>query len=140
MPWAYASSRVALTLRRLRGRFGISAPQMAIRTHVPWRFKAFRVALLIVVLLGLTAWIFDFGRQIAGIDKAEISALRTRNALLEEELAKLRSLSAACENDLQIERATQKLLTEKQTALLEENRKLQEEVAVLERFSKAKNK
>lgn len=140
MPWAYASSRLALTLRRLRGRFGISAPQVAVRTHVPWRIKAFRVVLLVAVLLGLAIWTFDFGREIAGINRTELSSLKERNALLEEEAARLRGLYAACENDLQIERATQQLLTEKQASLLEENRRQQEEIAVLERFSKSKQK
>jgi hypothetical protein len=140
MPWAYASSRFALTLRRLRGRFGISAPQMAVQTHVPWRLKAFRVALLIAVLLGLAILTFDYGREIAGINRTEMSALETNIALLEEEIARLRSLATACENDLQIERAAQRLVTEKQTVLLEKNRKLQEEIAVLERFSRAKSK
>jgi len=140
MPWSYASSRLALILRRLRGRFGIFAPQVAVRTHVPWRYKAFGITITLVVLLGLAVWVFDFGRQIAGFNRNEISTLQAANALLEQEVVQLRGLLAASENDLQIERATQQQFADKHSALQEENARLKEELAVLERLSKAKKK
>lgn len=140
MPWAYASSRLALTLRRLRGRFGISAPQVAVRTHVPWRFRAFRVTAMVVVLVVLASLVFDYGRRIAGINRAEIEALQATNRTLEDEAFKLRSALAASENDLQIEKATRKLLADKHNAALLELTRLKEENAVLERLSKAKKK
>jgi hypothetical protein len=40
---SFASSRLALMLRRLRGRFGISAPRVAVRTHLPWYWRALSV-------------------------------------------------------------------------------------------------
>lgn len=140
MPWSYASSRLALILRRLRGRFGISAPQVAIRTHVPWHLRVFSIAVLVVLLLALAVWVFDFGRQFAGFNLREISTLQSSNAALEEEVSRLRGLLAASENDLQIEKAAQKELTEKHSAMVEENARLKEELAVLERLSKAKKK
>lgn len=140
MPWSYASSRLALILRRLRGRFGISAPQVAIRTHVPWHLRVFSIAVLVVLLLALAVWVFDFGRQFAGFNFREISTLQSSNAALEEEVSRLRGLLAASENDLQIEKAAQKELMEKHSAMVEENARLKEELAVLERLSKAKKK
>jgi hypothetical protein len=140
MPWSYASSRFALILRRLRGRFGISAPQVAIRTHVPWHLRVFSITVLVVLLLALAVWVFDFGRQFAGFNLNEISTLQSSNATLEEEVSRLRGLLAASENDLQIEKAAQKELTEKHSAMVEENARLKEELAVLERLSKAKKK
>lgn len=140
MPWSYASSRFAVILRRLRGRFGISAPQVAIRTHVPWHLRAFSIVVLVVLLLALAVWVFDFGRQIAGFNQNEISALQSSNVTLEEEVSRLRGLLAASENDLQIEKAAQKELAGKHSTLVEENTRLKEELAVLERLSKAKKK
>jgi cell shape-determining protein MreC len=140
MPWSYASSRLAIILRRVRGRFGISAPQLAIRTHVPWRLRAFSIVILVVLLLALAVWVFDFGRQIAGSNRNEISTLQSVNAALEAEVVRLRGLLAASENDLQIEKAAQKLLTDKHSVLMEENTKLKEELAVLERLSKAEKR
>lgn len=123
-------------LRRLRGRFGISAPQLAVRMHVPWHLRAFSIGVIVVVLLGVTAWVFDFGRQFAGFDQGELSALQAANAVLEEEVVRLRGLLAASENDLQIEKAVQKQLTDQHSALVEENTRLKEELVVLERLSK----
>jgi hypothetical protein len=53
----FASSRLALTLRRLRGRFGISAPRVAIRTHLPWYWRALAIVVLSGVSLALAGWI-----------------------------------------------------------------------------------
>jgi hypothetical protein len=140
MPWSYTGSRLALTLRRLRGRFGISAPQVAVRTHVPWPLRAVSVGVIVALLLGMAIWVFDAGRRIAGFDQSEVSTLQSTNAALAEEVARLRSLLTANENNLQIERAAQKQLSEKQSALIEENAKLKEELAVLERLSKQRGK
>lgn len=140
MPWSYASSRLALILRRLRGRFGISAPQVAVRTHVPWRLRAFSIVVILAVLLVLAVWVFDFGRQIAGFNQSEIRTMQSANAKLEEEVARLRGLLAASENDLHIEKAAQKELTDKHRALVEENARLKEELAVMERLFKPKMK
>ncbi len=140
MPWSYAGSRLALILRRLRGRFGISAPRVAVRTHVPWPLRAISVGVAVALLLGLAVWIFDAGRRIAGFDQNEVSTLQSANAMLDEEVARLRSLLAASENNLQIERAAQKQFSEKHSALIEENAKLKEELAVLERLSKQRGR
>lgn len=140
MPWSYASSRLALILRRLRGRFGISARQVAVRTHVPWRLRAFSIVVILAVLLLLAIWVFDFGRQIAGLNQNEIRTLQSANAKLEQEVARLRSLLAASDNDLQIEKGAQRALTEKHNALVEENVRLKEELAVMERLFKPKRK
>jgi len=127
-------------LRRLRGRFGISAPQVAVRTHVPWPWRAISVATALGLLLVVVFWVFDFGRQIAGFDQSEIRAVQSANVTLEEEVKRLRGLLAASENDLQIEKAAQKQLTDKHSVLVEENARLKEEIAVLERLSKPKKK
>lgn len=129
-----------MMLRRLRGRFGIAAPQVAVRTHVPWHLRAVTVGVIVAFLLGLAVWVFDAGRRIAGFDHDELSILQTTNATLAEEVARLRSLLAASENNLQIELAAQKQLSEKHSALIEESARLKEELAVLERLAKQRGK
>lgn len=123
-------------LRRLRGRFGISAPQVAVRTHVPLHLRVFGIGVIVAALLGVTAWVFDFGRQFSGFDQSELNVLQAANVALGEEVARLRGLLAASDNNLQIEKAAQKQLTDKHSALVEENTRLKEELAVLERLSK----
>lgn len=135
MSWSHASSRLALILRRWRGRFGISAPLVAVRPHRPWYLRVLVAApalLLAVVLI----WMFDPAERLGGMGHAsELKALQNANAALEEEVARLRGLLAARENDLQIEQAAQRSLTDKQKALMEENARLKEELAVLQRLA-----
>lgn len=140
MPWTHAGSRLALTLRRLRGRFGIFAPQVAIRTHVPWYWRAVSIGAIFVLLLGFAVWVFDAGRQIAGFDLNEFNQLKSAKVALEEEIERLRSLVAASENNQKIEQAAQQVLVEKNRALVDENNRLKEELAVLERLSKRRGK
>lgn len=144
MSRSVAGSRFALSLRRLRGRFGISAPQLSIRTHVPWHLRAASIVGAVLLVLALAAWAYDAGRRMAGFDRSEageaVKELRTTNVALEEEVSRLRSLLSGSASNLQIEQATQKLLTEKNAALLEENAKLKEELAVFERLAKFEGK
>lgn len=68
MSRAVAGSRLALMLRRLRGRFGISAPQVTVRTHVPWYLRVMVLAGVIVLSVALADWAYDAGQLIAGFD------------------------------------------------------------------------
>lgn len=138
MPWTYAGSRLAVALRRWRGRFGIYAPRVAVRMHVPLRLRAFGVVVMLVALVGVVFWTLDSGRLLVNPDRNRIQAMQANQVALEAEVARLRGLLAASENDLQIEKAALKQLTDKYSALLEENARLKEEIAVLERIAKTR--
>lgn len=140
MPRTHTNSRLALILRRLRGRFGIFAPQVAVRTHVPWHWRVVGIGALLVALFALTVWVFDAGQRIAGFNHNELTQLQSENVALKEEASRLQGLLAASENSLQIEQAAQKLLSDRISTLVEENAKLKEELAILERLSKRKGK
>lgn len=127
-------------LRRLRRRFGITAPQLAVRVHVPWYLRAISIVVLTALLLALAGWVYDTGRLMAGFDQGETKELRLANALLEDEAARLRSLLTASESTLQIEQATQRLLAEKNSTLVNDNARLREELAVFERLTKLEGK
>lgn len=133
-----------MSLRRLRGRFGIAAPKVAVRTHVPWHVRLASVAGILAILAMLSGWAYDAGRKIAGFDQNEtthaLDELRQANTELEEEVARLRGLLATSESSLQIEQAAQKLLVEKNGALALENSKLKEDLAVFERLAKLEGK
>lgn len=140
MPWNFAGSRLALISRRLRRRFGIAAPKVAIRTHVPWYLRMMGTVAILGLSLAFAGWTYDFGRRMAGFDQSEagsiVGELRQSHASLEEEVARLRSLLAASENSLEIEQAALKQLTEKSGVLSTENAKLKEELAVYERLAR----
>lgn len=126
--------------RRLRNRFGIATPHVAVRAHLPWQWRALCVVTSVVLLLGLVVWVFDAGRRIGGFDQNEFKASQAANAALESEAGRLRGLMAACENTLQIDQATQKQLMDKNSALIEENARLKEEIAVIERLVRQQSK
>lgn len=132
-------SRIALILRRLQGRFGIAAPQVTVRTYVPWYLRIAVFSLAAIFLVTMASWAYDIGSRMAGFDQSESSELqgklRETNAALEEELVRLRSLLAASESSLQIERAAQQQLSEKNGSLVSENARLKEELAIFERLT-----
>ena len=131
-----ATSAASVKLRRLRQRFGISAPKLAIRTHVAWYWRALAMIAILSVSLALGAWIYDAGMRIAGFHSnesvREIQALRDHVMELDSELTKLRSLAGSGESSLQIERTTQKQLSRQAKALELENAALKEDLAFFE--------
>jgi hypothetical protein len=132
----FASSRLALILRRLRGRFGISAPRVAVRTHLPWYWRALSVIMLSGASLALAGWIYDAGRQFAGFHQGaseqELEAMRDRVAKLEAELESARKIANSSESRLRIESTSQERLAKQISTLEEENSRLKADLATFE--------
>jgi len=137
--WAWAGSRLALTLRRLRSRFGISAPRVAVRTEVAWHWRALGLLLLIALVVGGGRWAYDAGRRIAGFDagatERELQSLRSSLVQREEEAVRWRAQASAAESTLAIERAAREQLATQVRGLESENGRLREELAVFERLA-----
>ena len=133
---SFARSRLALTLRRLRGRFGISAPRVAVRTHLPWYWRALSVIALAGASLALAGWIYDAGQRFAGFHQGdsehEIAAMRTRIAQLESEVEGARKVANSSESRLRIESTSQEQLTAQIRTLEEENARLKADLATFE--------
>lgn len=126
----------AVSLRRLRRRFGIGAPKLAIRTHIAWYWQALMLVAIVSVSLSLALWVYDSRRQAYGATNddllREIQTLRAQLDELDEELSKARTSAGASENSLQIERATQRQLAQQVRALESENAALKEDLAFFE--------
>ena len=137
----YSNSRPALILRRWRSRFGISAPRVAVRTHVPWYWWGFSALVVLGVSISGAGWVYDAGRRFAGFDRnaseQELVALQGKTVELENELARLRSFADAGESRLQIELAAQQQLTRQVKMLEEENARLKEDLSVFESLAQA---
>jgi len=54
--------------RLLRRRLSISAPRMAVRSHLPWPLRWAVAALMLGFSAALALWAFEFGRNIAGLN------------------------------------------------------------------------
>ena len=128
-------------LRRWRGRFGIAAPRVAVRTHVPWHWRVLGLVTMLGVSLALAGWIYDAGRRFAGFDRSEteqeLTSLRAKSAELTGEVMRLRSVADASGSKLQIEMTAQQQLTRQVKALEDENVQLKEDLSVFENLAQA---
>ena len=111
-------------IKRIRQRFGISAPRMTVRTHVAWYWRWLLFFILLSMSLTLAAWMYDAGRRFAGFDRGEIeqevTRLRSEVARMQEDTSKLRALADAGESRVRIERETQAQMARQVRQLEEE--------------------
>ena len=126
----------AARLWKLRQRFGIAAPKVAVRIHVPWYARWLGIAVLVAASAALAAWIYDAGRRFAGFDRREaeqeVATLRRDFDSARSELERLRALANAADSKLSIERTAQQKLAQQVRALEAENARLREELAIFE--------
>jgi septal ring factor EnvC (AmiA/AmiB activator) len=115
--------------------FGISAPRMAVRTHLSWRWRLPALFGLAALIAGMWWWGFDFGQFLGGFNR---SAVAERQARLESdadsarnENTQLRARLAELESDLNVTRGAQATLSRQALELQNENTQMKEELAFL---------
>lgn len=120
-------------LKTFARRFGIDAPRLSVRPHMPWYWRWTGILALVAVVTAVGWFTYDFGLEYAGFRQNEAARLR---AQLDEtvsrqksELAELNARTAAAERQLQIERATFGDLARQVKALSQENASLKEDLA-----------
>lgn len=130
--------------RRVRARFGISAPRLAIRPHVPWYWRAAATVVILGLALALARWIYDAGRSFAGFEQTQseqqLETIRAELQKLQEENGQLRKVANVSENTFQIEQAAKQRMVDQIRRLESENGQLKEELAVLESMAKGGGK
>lgn len=126
----------ALIRRRLRQRFGIAARKVAIRSEVPWYWRALLWVLVLSTSLALAAWMYDYGRRFAGFDRSEtdreLAALRLQVGTLEGELEKLAAIARSSGSRLRVETTTQDQLAAQIKSLQRENAALKADLALFD--------
>ena len=60
--------------RRVRQQFSIDAPRMAVRSRLPWPWRAVIGATLLAVIAGMWWWGFDFGQIFGVVARRETEA------------------------------------------------------------------
>jgi hypothetical protein len=121
---------------KVRQRFGIAAPRVAVHSPIPWYWRWLGIALLLGISAASAAWIYDAGRRFAGFDRSEVQEELTtvKRELLtaQAELDKLRALTNAADSRLSIERTAQQKLAQQIRTLEQDNVRLREELATIE--------
>lgn len=122
--------------RKMRQRFGISAPKVGVRSEVHWFWRALLWVAVISLALGASRWIYDAGMRYAGFDRdattREIAELQATRDRLTEQLAQAAEAARGHESRLQVELTTIEQLGQKLRALQDENAGLKEELALFE--------
>ena len=119
--------------RTLKRKFGIAAPRVAVRTHMPWYWRWLGIVTIGALVVGIGWATYDFGMTFAGFRKVEadreLAGLKETIARQQQEVAELRSRVARAESQLEIERATHGDVAKQVKALAEENAALKDDLA-----------
>lgn len=123
--------------RRIRQTFGISAPRMAVRTHLSWPWRLTATFGLAALTAGMWWWGFDFGRFLAGFDRVpqtQGSAADAETAAMREDNARLRAKVAELESDLNVTRGAQATLSKQALEFQDQNAQMKQELAFLRKL------
>ena len=124
--------------RNVRRSFGISAPRMAVRTHLPWWGRGAIMVTLVGIIAGMWWWGFDFGQIFGGFNRKEtesrLVALETESKKLRVEAVELRAKNSTLESELAMARGSQETQQKQWIELSGENAQLKEELAFLQKL------
>ena len=133
-----------MRFRLLRRRLTISAPHMAVRSAMPWPFRWAILAIVLGFCAAIGLWAFEFGKDIAGLDKGskeELVRLRTSVADLQTELVSLKeerdqaqSIANTAGTLVTAEKASHERLLAQVKQLEEDNRTLRDNLGFFEKL------
>lgn len=133
-----------MRFRLLRRRLTISAPRMAVRSALPWPFRWAMLAIVLGFCAAIALWAFEFGKDIAGLDKdakGEMTALRAEIETLHAEVLKVKSERDAAQSIantsgtlLTTEKSAQEQLRTQNKLLEAENRTLRDDLGFFEKL------
>lgn len=124
-----------MRFRLLRRRLTVSAPRVAIRSALPWPLRWLLGAVVLGFSAALALWAFEFGQDIAGLDrnsKKELAALRSEVQTLRSDLERAQSVADISESLLTTEKAAQDRLTQMIRQLEADNRALRSDLGFFE--------
>jgi hypothetical protein len=130
--------------RRVKRSFGISAPKLSVRPHMPWYLRWGLILPFVLAALGLAWWAYGSGLELAGFyrgqTREELSRLREQVTRLQEENAQLSNQIAQYERQIQIERASNQETAKQLKTLTEENSRIQEDLAFFQNITATRGK
>ncbi len=121
----------------LRRRLSVSAPRMIVRSHLPWPLRWAVWALALGFSAALALWAFEFGKDIAGLDRRsneEWAALQAELKDLRLKHDEARQISNTADSLLKTERAAQERLGQQLRALESDKQTLQSELGFFQKL------
>lgn len=121
----------------LRRRLSISAPRVIVRSHLPWPLRWAVVALVFGFSAALALWAFEFGKDIAGIERdveLELARLRIETLDLRRDNERLQAVANSAESLLKAERTAQERLAQQLRQLESDKLALQADLGFFERL------
>ena len=121
----------------MRRRLSVSAPRMIVRSHLPWPLRWAVVAVVLGFSAAIAMWAFEFGKDIAGLDrdaKAELAQLRIEVAQLKAERERTLSVANTADSLLKAEKASQERLAQQLKQIESENLALKANLGFFERL------
>lgn len=126
-----------MRLRLLRRRLTVSSPRLAIRSAMPWPLRWLLVAVVLGFSSAIGLWAFEFGKEIAGVERhasEELLQLRAEAETLRQELSSARSIANTAESLLTAEKVAQEQLTQQLRQLEADNQTLRNDLGFFERL------
>ena len=120
-----------------RRRLSVSAPRMIVRSHLPWPLRWAVAAVVLGFSAAIALWAFEFGKDIAGLDrdaKAQAAQLQAEVQRLRAENERALAVAHTAESLLKAERASQERLAQAVQQLEEEARSLKADLGFFERL------
>ncbi len=133
-----------MRFRLLRRRLTISAPRMAVRSALPWPFRWAIFAIVLGFCAAIGLWAFEFGKDIAGLEKGSKEELMRLRADLASAQAELTTVKAERDQAQSVANTANTLVTAEKAAhesvltqfkqLETENRTLRDDLGFFERL------
>lgn len=126
-----------MRFRLMRKRLTHSTPRMSVRSALPWPLRWLLGAVVLGFSGALALWAFEFGKDIAGLDrnaKQELERLRGEVVVLREELSRSQLVSNTSDSLLTAERVAQEQIRLQLRQLEAENQTLRNDLGFFERL------
>ena len=133
-----------MRFRLLRRRLTISAPRMAVRSALPWPFRWAILAIVLGFCAAIGLWAFEFGKDIAGLEKGskeELATMQTELSRVKAELVavkverdKAQFVANTADALVTAEKASHESLLAQTKQLESENRSLRDDLGFFEKL------
>ena len=133
-----------MRFRLLKRRLTISAPRMSVRSALPWPFRWALLAIVLGFCAAIGLWAFEFGRDIAGLEKgakeelmrlrADVLELRTLLASVKDERDQAQSIANTAGTLVTTEKASHERLLTQVKQLEIDNRTLRDDLGFFEKL------